>query len=656
MIFSGIHNQQFSTGRELGRGGEGTVYELKNDSSRVLKLYNEPLASTQTEKLKQMIAMRNPAIEAYAAWPTDLVTDDKGAVCGFVMKKLAGYVPLHMIFSPMDRKKTFPDKGYNFLVHVARNLATAFHKLHEAGLVVGDVNEGNILINASGLISFIDCDSFQVKKDNSYFFCEVGVPRYTPPELLSSASFSNVIRTENTDSFSLAVLIFQLLFLGRHPFAGINRSAKDMDEETAIKQHEFAYSLTNKKKKLHPPKGSFNIESLSARLIAFFHRSFEQDGGRPLPADWVVALDAFLLEMVTCSAFKLHSYPGSLTECPWCKFRKTQGIMYFLDDSYLQASTILNDIDTFVNGFKAEKLELKKWVGNQLNATVAPMPIAGKWHRYRFIHWGVLIAGILAMISVLFSGILRSLYQGQAIQAFLFIGTLCLVVWHQRNPARAKIKDEKERLQSMVRQLKDHLNKQIHEYNNPADQKPYTAGLQKLDQLVKEVKNLPEEYAMRQKLMEERLYNEQLHDYLRLFDILQHAIPTFGAGKKELLLNAGIRNAADISRLRTTKVSGIGPKSEQILMGWQRQMESGFVYIPDSHKLTIGREQVDHDITGLKLLLESQIRKEYQSLNYMKLNISNRAMVLENQINSLELKVNQAETDMKRFYRFSILL
>jgi DNA-binding helix-hairpin-helix protein with protein kinase domain len=145
-----------------------------------LKKYIEPLTEDKIAKLKHMIAMRNAGIEAYAAWPVDLVLDDKNGVCGFVMRKLSGYVPLHMIFSPMDRKKMFPDKGYNFLVHIARNLATAFYKLHEAGLVVGDVNEGNILINASGLVVFIDCDSFQVAGNDTWYYCEVGVPRYTP--------------------------------------------------------------------------------------------------------------------------------------------------------------------------------------------------------------------------------------------------------------------------------------------------------------------------------------------------------------------------------------------------------------------------------------------------------------------------------------------
>lgn len=133
------------------------------------------------------------------------------------MKKLVAFVPLHMLFSPMDRKKVFPDKGYNFLIHVARNLATAFHQVHQLGIIAGDVNEANVLVSKTGMVALIDCDSFQIKNGNRYHFCEVGIPRYTPPELLERGSFDQVVRTENTDSFSLATLIFQLLFLGRAP-------------------------------------------------------------------------------------------------------------------------------------------------------------------------------------------------------------------------------------------------------------------------------------------------------------------------------------------------------------------------------------------------------------------------------------------------------
>ncbi len=641
MTFHGLHSEQYITGRELGRGGEGTVYELQNDGSRVLKKYNEPLSSLQIQKLQAMVAMRNPAIDAYAAWPSALVVDGNKTVCGFVMKKLTGFVPLHMIFSPLDRKKMFPDKGYNFLVHVARNLATAFHQLHEAGLLVGDVNEGNILINANGLVSFIDCDSFQVKHGAGYFFCEVGVPRYTPPELLARQSFENVVRTTNTDSFSLAILLFQLLFLGRHPFAGRNKSAMDIDEETAIKMHEFAYSLTNKKKKLFPPFDSFDIHNLTQPLIDAFHSAFETEN-RPVPAEWIKALDGLLTEMTTCSVSRIHSYPSKMEACPWCAFRKAKGIMYFLDDTYLQADALLYDIEQFVNGFHIDKMELKNWSGSFTDNSVRANDIGAQWHKDRIIALSV-AAGIIITSLICFVFVHPML--------LLAVGAV-LIGWMHSGPVAKKVKLEKQRLLHNYEQTQGQMKKLIAAYNDSPDKELYLIGVNKLMKSVEQFRRLPDESDRLRREMEELIYNDNLKMYLRQFDINSHAISSIGQTRKTILLNAGIRTAADIST-NLQKLVGIGPKTIQILLDWQRQMSSGFVYIPDAAKLATGMQHVAADVATMKRDLERNIRQEYQSLNYLKLNVTNRALVLDRQIKDIVTRSTQAKLDMESFYRFS---
>lgn len=644
MTFYGSNSEQYITGRELGRGGEGIVYELQNDGSRVLKHYTEPLSPRRIQKLHKMVAMYSPAIAAYAAWPEGLVRDSAGTVCGFVMKKLGGYVPLHMIFSPMDRKRMFPDKGYNFLVHVARNLAIAFHKLHEAGLVVGDVNEGNILLNKAGMISFIDCDSFQVMGDDGYFFCEVGVPRYTPPELLEIQTFEEVVRTANTDSFSMAVLIFQLLFLGRHPFAGKNRTKEDIDEETAIRRREFAYSLDNHKKKLQPPNDSWDIRNLSELLIAQFHSAFET-AVRPLPAEWVGSLEGYLLQMITCSETRLHSYPSKMQNCPWCHYLKTRGIMYFLDDSYLKASAQLDDIEQFVNGFKIEQLELKKWDRHYKVPSVQGLLPEKRWHTLRIVHWvGMTVFALLALAGLIESQVLITVVSG----VFGFM-------WSRMSPFYKMIKKEVDHKEHEYIRLSAKVENMIQEHDSPPDVSLYNKGVDKLYKLVNNYRKLPEEQDRLRQQMEEHIYNDQLSYYLKQFDILSHTITSFGPAKKQILLDAGIRNASDIQLLKTQRVAGIGPKNIQILLDWQRQMSNDFVYIPDTARLATGMEQVKSDVALLRQNLERAIRQEYQALNHMKHNINNRALVLENQVRDTMLHAAQTEADrlvLKKFARF----
>lgn len=644
MTFTGLHNEQYTIARELGKGGEGAVYELRSHNGLVLKKYNEILTSDKIAKLKLMVSMRTPAIETYAAWPVDVVRDSTGFFCGFVMKKLSGYLPLHMVFSPMDRKKMFPDKGYNFLVHVARNLATAFFKLHEAGLVVGDVNEGNILISASGMVAFIDCDSFQVRGNDQYYYCEVGVPRYTPPELLKKGSFEQVVRTVNTDSFSLAVLIFQLLFLGRHPFAGKNKTASDIDEETAIRQRYFAYSLENKKNKLAPPADSFSINNLSEDLVLFFHQAFESEN-RPLPAIWIKSLDTFLSDLVTCGNSRLHSYSSKLKDCPWCLFRKTKGVMFFLDDSYLHATSVLGNIDAFVNGFKLEHLELKKWENYRPNTPIVAAPVNKKYRKYSQIKKLLLSTGTCAIIGLISNYIN---WQGNVLLV-LFIAVLSyLYLIFTR-----KLRHELKRLKHIYQALHNRLNTLIEEYNHPADLAAYNKGLDNLQQLVHEFRRLPDEYDRHKKIMEEELYNEQLNEYIAQFSIDSHTIQGFGPAKKAALISHGIRTAADIIRLQYIKVSGIGPGNLQILMDWRRQMALGFVYIPNNYVIAQRMEKVNETIAKQKLQLETNIRREYQSVNFLKMNITNRAHILETQIRDATLKTLHAKANMDAFKEIS---
>ncbi len=641
MILKGLNIDHYTTGRELGRGGEGTVYELQNDPSLVVKLYNEPLNKDKISKLQRMLAMRSPAIEAYAAWPVDLVLDDTAKIYGFVMKKLVGFVPMHMIFSPMDRKKMFPDKGYNFLVHVARNLATAFFKLHEAGLIVGDVNEGNILISANGMVAFIDCDSFQVKGDDKYFFCEVGVPRYTPRELLKKGSFENVVRTVNTDSFSLAILIFQLLFMGRHPYAGRNKTTTDIDEETAIRQNQFAYSLENKKKKLSPPINSLPIEHLPESLISLFHRAFEQDE-RPVPADWIKSLDAMLADMLVCNVSKLHSYPAQLQDCPWCYFKNKAGILFFLDNHHLHVSAVLNDIESFINGYKLEKIDRKKWNKNtaSLNLVAAPIPAHFKSHKNKAIASLLIGVTICVMIAlplginvfsamVLLAGLGGHLFFSRKIKAEL-------------NNREIDYKTYRERLEYLCR-----------EYENLPELQTYNEGIVNWEKTKLEFRRLPQEMERRKKVMEETIYNRQLDDFLVRYDIEKQTIPNFGPAKKVNLINAGIKTAADIPRVLHTKITGMGQKNIQQLLDWRRQMEAEFVYIPDDKKIALGLHQVNGEIANLRTHLETTIRKEYQSLNFLRANIQNHGSQLEKQINDLSTKTYQAELDLVVFRKFA---
>lgn len=157
----------------------------------------------------------------------------------------------------------------------------------------------------------------------------------------------------------------------------------------------------------------------------------------------------------------------------------------------------------------------------------------------------------------------------------------------------------------------------------------------------------------KKKATEEILYNQQLDEYLRQFHINDYTIPSIGKVKKASLLDNGIRNAAQITRLGTTRVPGIGPANEAILLNWRRQMSAGFVYIPDNYQITVAMQKVNDEIAQIKNQLEQQIRKEFQTLSFLKTNISNKNRLLEIQIQELTLQVRQAEVDVDAFKKFA---
>lgn len=635
-MFTGLQHTSYSIGRLIGKGGEGQVYDVNENPGQLAKLYNEAPDTEKANKLRYMASIQKPAIHQFAAWPTDVLTEN-GQVAGFVMKKLTGYVPLHMLFSPMDRKKLFPDKGYNFLIHVARNLATAFYKLHEEELIIGDINEGNILVNAQGMVAFIDCDSFQVKQGSYYYYCEVGVPRYTPPELLAKQNFNKVVRTVNTDSFSLAILIFQLLFLGRHPFAGVNRTKEDFDEEKAIREHQFAYSLYNTHKKLSPALNSLDINLLGTAIANLFHKAFEQDDNRPLPLHWIQQLDALGKNIITCQRSKLHTYPATTTQCPWCYFKEQKGILFFLDGIQAGPTPLFGDIQQFVNGFQLPKLNLKQLP----EAYTIPYGIAStidnKWSKYRRWH---LVSLIAAFIATLLSCAFSSFNTGYIMA---WAGAIWLL--YSYSPWRKKIKEEQARQHQHYMAGKNKLATLVKLHNTPPELSVYQKNARQLTDSIENFRNLPQLFQEKKKELEEQLYNKQLLFFLCAFNIEDYTIPGFGNAKKQLLYTNGIRNAADISQLHSIKITGIGPKNLQLLFDWQRQMAANFTYRPNYD--LIGKEtlKVANDIEKEKARLEKVIKQEYHQLQNSLAGLTTKQQTLEAQYKRLMPQVAQAEAD-----------
>src|SRR5262245_5687036 len=212
--------EKVRTGEQIGAGGEGIVYEVQGRRDLAAKIYHDRLSAEKAEKLLALSRLGSGRLFRLSAWPMDVLrSEPDGDVVGFSMKRINDGREVHTLHSPRSRLQSFPEASWAFLIYVAANIVRAITTIHEHGFVIGDVNPKNILVSKNATVFLLDCDSFQVSTDGKSYRCEGGFPEYTPPELQGMA-FGEVDRKPEHDYFGLAVAIFQLLFLGRHPFSG----------------------------------------------------------------------------------------------------------------------------------------------------------------------------------------------------------------------------------------------------------------------------------------------------------------------------------------------------------------------------------------------------------------------------------------------------
>lgn len=312
----------------FARGGEACLYALTGTDLLLAKIYHRPTAE-RGHKLQAMIA--NPPVDPMAsrghpsiAWPVDrLFTEDNPAqFVGYVMPRVDNMRQVFSFYNPRTRRKVCPLFHYRYLVRTARNLAAAFRALHERGYVVGDVNESNVLVSETALVTLVDTDSFQVTADGVVHRCPVGKPEYTPPEL-QGVRFREVDRKPEHDNFGLAVLIFLLLMEGTHPYAGRYTQPGDVPPiPDRIQGGHFPYSSLRRgpyePMSTAPPIGILHPEVRNL-VRQCFEQGFTHPASRPSAADWQQALDHAENSLTTCKTNPQHVFRTGFGACPWCQ-------------------------------------------------------------------------------------------------------------------------------------------------------------------------------------------------------------------------------------------------------------------------------------------------------------------------------------------------
>ncbi|WP_013324998.1 protein kinase domain-containing protein [Gloeothece verrucosa] len=199
----------------LGGGTQGEVYQIDIEGKKMaLKWYFPQWIQhdiRQKERLRKAIDFGAP--NDRFLWPMDLAFCSGSNSYGYIMplreSRFKGIV---------DLMKRQVEPTFRSLATAGFELADSYYQLHSKGLCYRDIAFGNVFFDPdSGEIRICDNDNVDV---NGTPGAVDGTPRFMAPEIVRGEAAP----TTQTDLFSLAILLFYMLFV-HHPLEGAREQA-----------------------------------------------------------------------------------------------------------------------------------------------------------------------------------------------------------------------------------------------------------------------------------------------------------------------------------------------------------------------------------------------------------------------------------------------
>jgi DNA-binding helix-hairpin-helix protein with protein kinase domain/Flp pilus assembly protein TadD len=626
-------------GSRLGRGGEGDVFEIQGHNDLVAKIYHNPVAQEKAVKLSTMVNLQTERLLSLAAWPIDTLHGTSGGkVVGFLMRKISDYKEIHDLYNPKSRLAEFPNASWTFLIHAATNVARAFSVAHKDGHIIADVNHGNILVSKKATVVLIDCDSFQVTAKEQRYLCDVGISTHTPPEL-QGQSFRGIVRTANHDAFGLAVIIFQLLFMGRHPFAGAYIGTGEMSLENHIKEFRFAYGSGALSRQMRQPPGTLSLEAVSQPVAQLFERAFLREDVRPSSQEWIPALTELSKNLKQCSHNNGHHFLNALPSCPWCNIEAQAGIVLFIVTGILHAQGTFNLTSVWA---QIEAIHLPEPLSALPEKTSLKISASSKAVHFQRIHLLWLSLSIclvvLGTIIVLFS----NLSGGVAFWLILGITVLSINI--------AKVSDSPVRKE--IENAKQEAEKQwqvIHQrWEKDAGIGRLIAKFRELESKKLEYQNLPSLKLQKIKHLEVTLRERQLYKFLDRFRIIDAGIRGIGSSRTATLQSYGIETAADVDWNTILRIPGFGPAYTEEIVDWRLSIEKKFVFNPSQGVDPADLQAMEQEIAATRAQIETEIRNGPAQLHRINYQIKTAREVLRPVVEDALKALVQAETDWKK--------
>jgi DNA-binding helix-hairpin-helix protein with protein kinase domain len=629
-VLKDSRGSQIRLGRQVGKGGEGAVFEAQNRNEVAVKLYWPTKAADRRDKVGAMVAAAWSKSNSFVAYPIDALYTATGAFAGFTMRRVGGHKPVHLLYSPSSRKLEFSGANFRFLIRASLNAARAVASVHATDCVIGDVNHSGFLVSEKATITLIDSDSFQVIAAGKSFLCQVGTPEYTPPELQNSR-LDHIKRTRNHDNFGLAVLMFQLLFMGRHPYSGRFHGRGDMPLERAIAEFRFAYSSI-KNTSMEPPPNAPLLSDFPDYIAEGFEKAFGRVGvqERPKPETWIELLKRLEGDTQRCSTNPAHHHVKS-KPCPWCKMEQAYpGFVAFTStDPNIRALPLTVDTSQ-VMALIASIRDPGVVPDIKSVLTVPANTTAHAQSSLNVIH---LKAQHGVALGVSLFGLLLLQWGAPGLTAIVLSGAGAAISFYpnKRVNAIAEARRQAEQAWYTVQQA----------WSRQPGNANYLQVKSEAISLVRDLNALPDQEKSALQQLESNKRKAQLERYLEQHLIKGAKIRKIGSARKAVLASFGIETAADVEHHRVAAIQGFGPSLVSELLAWRKGIEKKFVF---NAKEPISPSQIAAVKTGIankKAALETKLRPTITRLQQV-------ASLAVDQRNSLTASANAASARLEQ--------
>jgi hypothetical protein len=252
------------------------------------------------------------------AWPEAALRDGQDCFVGFLMPAVdpVATYGLEWILQERQARAEGLLLGLAARIALAANIATAIAGLNENGHRVVYLDPSKLRFDPrSQEAVMLDCDSFSIQGKDERFPAEHAANGRPSADYLAPEFQDRPIPPEGEESqdrFGLAVLIFQLLNFGIHPYAGIpTDDGVPTDVAGGIAQRCYVYG-SNANSVLQPSRASGHL-AMPPELRSLFDRAFEGvAAARPTAREWATLLNTYAMPrnkcLCTCAANAAHQH------------------------------------------------------------------------------------------------------------------------------------------------------------------------------------------------------------------------------------------------------------------------------------------------------------------------------------------------------------